>query len=248
MALGFELYGAADTAVAAGLFVPATDLWNVSGAELTAADAQSRLAYGLMEILANPAGPLATLTPKLGITSTYPNPVGAGTNLVNQTATVTVNYVADLSDNTIAPLPLPAGDAGAVNVDDIFPNAVVVAAAGATPSAGIVIPTALLEEYGGPTHASISVDADGRAWINAFVLYMADNLDIRSASVASAVTAASAVVTATGALPNAAQITASSLSADDNVTQLVLTRSVSMTLQKVLDTEAETIAPNNVTL
>lgn len=247
MALGFELYDGVDTAVAAGVFVPVADLWNVSSAELVAADAQSRLAFGLMEVLANPDGPLASLTPKLGIVSTYPNPVGAGTNLINQTATVTVNYVADLSDNTIAPLPLPVSNAGAVNIDDIFPGAAVVAAAGATPGAGIVIPTALLQDYGGPAHASIDVDADSRDWINAFILYMADNLTIRTASVASAVVAANPILAGTGALPNAAQIEASGLSADDNATQLVLSRGVSMTLQKIIDTEAETIAPNHVT-
>lgn len=246
MPLGFELYDSADTAVAAGVFIPVADLWNVSSAELVAADAQSRVAYGLLEVMANPAGPLTALEDKLGIATTYPNPVGVGTNLINQTYTVTVNYVADLSDNTIDVLPLPVSNVGAVNLDDVFPGAVTVAAAGAVAGAGIVVPTALLQAYGGPAQGDIDVTTDSRDWLNAFALYIADNVNIRSASVASAVTAANPVLAAAGALPNAAQIAASGLSADDNTTQVVLSRGVSVTIQKVIDTETETIAPRHV--
>lgn len=245
--LAFELDDAAGTAVAAGVFIPVADLWNVSGAELVAVDAQSRLISGLLEVMANPDGPMAAIENKLGFASTYPNPTGAGTNVINQTVTLAVNFVADLSDNTIDILPTPVSGVGAITIDDVFPGAEVVAAAGATPGAGIVIPTALLQDYGGPAQGDIDVTEDSRAWFNALVLYMADNAAVRTASEASAVIAANATLTASGALPNAAQITASGLTADNNVTQLVLTRGVSITVQKVIDTEAETVAPRHVT-
>lgn len=246
MALGFEFATASGTATAAGIYIPVADLWNVSGAELGAADVQSRVIYGLLEVLANPDGPMSAVADKLGFASTYPNPTGAATNVVNQVYTMTVNMVADLSDNTIDVLPTPVSGVGAITIDDVFPNAEVVAASGAIGGAGIVIPTAVLEDFGGPAHADLDVTEDSRSWFNALVLYLAANATLRTADTASAVVAVAPTLAVTGALPSAAQIAASALVTADNVTQMVLTRGVSITIQKVIDTAAETVAPRHV--
>ena len=257
MALNFEYFSASDDTVAAGVFIQVTDLWNVQSGELegSQADRESRVMFGLLEVLANPNGPLNDIENKLGLLSTYPNPVGVGTNLVNQTYNLTALYHADLSSGSIAPLPVPTvgtfDGIGGVSVVDVFPNVTELSPVDSTGGAGILIPSALLEAYGGPAHAAIITSIDSRSWFAALFLYMADNATIRSASVASAVVATNPVVAAIGALPSGAQIAATNattgLDPADQVTNMVLTRTVNLTMQKLIDTQTETVQPNHVT-
>lgn len=257
MALNFEYFNADATTVAAGVFIPVSDLWNVQATELqvSQADRESRVLFGLLEVLANPNGPLANINNKLGLSTSYPNPVGVGTNLVNQTYNMTALYHADLANKEISPLPVPTvgtfNGIGGVTIDDVFPNASKLAATASTGGAGVLIPSSLLQDYGGPIHADIDIDEDSREWFAALFLYLADNATRRTASVASAVVAGSATVAATGSFPAGAQIAAVNPTTDldpaDQITNMVLTRTVNLTMQKVINTQTESVAPNHVT-
>jgi predicted ATPase len=81
-------------------------------------------------------------------------------------------------------------------------------------------------------------------------LYLADKATVRSTTVASAVTAVNPVLTVTGVLPTGALVAASNptsgIDPTKQVTNVLITRSVSVTLQLLINTQSETIQPNHV--
>jgi len=256
MPLNFEYFSADGNTTAAGVFLPVASLWNVQATELasTAADRESRVMFGLLEKLCNPNSPFVTLANKLGVSSAYTTPTGAGTNLLNQTYTLTAQYFANLANNSIQPIPVPTSGnnsgQGVVKIVDAFAGATKLGATTATGGAGILVPSSELASYGGPAHASIDVNQDGRAWLSALFLYLADKATVRSATVASAVTAVNPVLTVTGVLPAGALVAASNptsgIDPTKQVTNVLITRSVSVTLQLLVNTQNETIQPNHV--
>jgi hypothetical protein len=256
MPLNFEYFSAAGNTVAAGVFLPVASLWNVQDSELAsnAADRESRVIFGILEKLCNPNSPFVTLQNKLGISSSYSTPTGVGTNLINQTYTLTAQYFANLANNTIQPIPLPTSGSnsgqGGVKIVDVFSGATKLAAAADTGGAGVLIPSAELTPYGAPAHANIDVNQDSRAWLSALFLYLADKAAVRSSNTASAVVAVNPVLTVTGALPAGALVApnnpTSGIDPTKQITNVLITRSVSVTLQLVVDTQNETIRPNHV--
>jgi hypothetical protein len=256
MPLNFEYFSAAGNTTAAGVFLPANSLWNVQDSELAsnAADRESRVVFGILEKLCNPNSPFVTLQNKLGVSSSYTNPTGVGTNLINQTYTLTAQYFANLANNTIQPIPVPTSGSnsgrGGVKIVDVFAGATKLAAAADTGGAGVLIPSAELAPYGGPSHANIDVNQDSRAWLSALFLYLADKATVRGTNTASAVVAVNPVLTVTGALPAGALVAAnnptSGIDPTKQVTNVLITRSVSITLQLLVDTQNETIRPNHV--
>jgi hypothetical protein len=256
MPLNFEYFSAAGNTTAAGVFLPVASLWNVQDSELAsnAADRESRVIFGILEKLCNPNGQFATLQNKLGVSSSYGTPTGVGTNLINQTYTLTAQYFANLATNTIQPIPVPTSGnnsgRGGVKIVDVFAGATKLAASADTEGAGVLIPSSELTPYGGPSHASIDVNQDSRAWFNALFLYLADKATVRSNNTASAVVAVNPVLTVTGALPSGALVAPSNptsgIDPTKQVTNVLITRSVSVTLQLLVDTQNETIRPNHV--
>lgn len=250
MPLSFEYFSADANTTAEGVFLPVASLWNVQASELASTNAsrESRVLFGLLEVLANPNATFASINNKLGISSSYPNPVGAGTNLVNQTYSFTTLYYANLANNTIQPVPLQSSsNTGRVRITDVFAGATKLSANAATGGAGVLIPTAQLTPYGGPSHASIDVAADSRNWFAALFLYLAANATVRSGTNASAVVAVNPLANAVGALPSTALIEVSGLNAANQVTNMILTRTVTITVQKRINTQNETIEPHHVT-
>jgi hypothetical protein len=256
MPFNFEYFSAAGNTVAAGVFLPVASLWNVQDAELAsnAADRESRVIFGILEKLCNPNSSFVTLQNKLGISSSYSTPTGVGTSLINQTYTLTAQYFANLANNTIQPIPVPTSGSnsgqGGVKIVDAFAGATKLAASADTGGAGVLIPSTELVPYGAPAHASIDVNQDSRAWLSALFLYLADKATIRSSNTASAVVAVNPVLTVTGALPAGALVAAnnptSGIDPTKQITNVLITRSVSVTLQLVVDTQNETIRPNHV--
>jgi len=256
MPLNFEYFSADGNTTAAGVFLPVASLWNVQATELanTAADRESRIMFGVLEKLCNPNSPFVTLANKLGVSSAYTTPTGAGTNLINQTYTLTAQYFASLANNSIQPIPVPTSGnnsgQGVVKIVDVFAGVTKLASAASTGGAGVLIPTNELAPYGGPTHASIDVNQDSRSWLSALFLYLADKATVRSANTASAVVATNPVLTVTGALPAGALVAASNptsgIDPTKQVTNVLITRSVSITLQLLVNTQSETIQPNHV--
>jgi len=256
MPLNFEYFSAAGDTTAAGVFLPVASLWNVQATELAsnAADRESRVMFGILEKLCNPNSPFVTLQNKLGISSTYTTPTGAGTNLLNQTYTLTTQYFANLANNSIQPIPVPTSGnnsgQGVVKIVDAFAGATKLAAAADTGGAGVLVPSTELIPYGAPSHANIDVNQDSRAWLSALFLYLAHKATVRSANTASAVVAVNPVLTVTGALPAGALVApnnpTSGIDPTKQVTNVLITRSVSITLQLLVNTQSETIQPNHV--
>jgi hypothetical protein len=255
MPLNFEYFSADGNTTAAGVFLPVDSLWNVQSNELasTAADRESRVIFGILEKLCNPNSPFVTLANKLGVSSAYTTPTGAGTNLLNQTYTLTAQYFANLANNSIQPIPVPTSGSnsgqGVVKIVDAFAGATKLAAAAATGGAGVLIPSSELTPYGAPSHANINVDQDSRSWLSALFLYLADKATVRSTNTASAVVAVNPVLTVTGTLPAGALVAASNptsgIDPTKQVTNVLITRSVSITLQLMVNTQTETIQPNH---
>jgi hypothetical protein len=256
MALNFEYFSADGNTPAEGVFLPVASLWNVQATELasTAADRESRVMFGILERLCNPSSSFVTLQNKLGVSSSYTTPTGAGTNLLNQTYTLTAQYFANLANNSIQPIPVPTSGnnsgQGVVKIVDAFAGATKLGATTATGGAGVLVPSAELIPYGAPSHASIDVNQDSRSWLSALFLYLAHKATVRSANTASAVIAVNPVLTVTGVLPTGALVAASNptsgIDPTKQVTNVLITRSVSVTLQLLINTQSETIQPNHV--
>jgi hypothetical protein len=256
MALNFEYFSADGNTIDEGVFLPVASLWNVQATELAsnAADRESRVMFGILERLCNPSSSFVTLQNKLGVSSSYTTPTGAGTNLLNQTYTLTAQYFANLANNSIQPIPVPTSGnnsgQGVVKIVDAFAGATKLAAAVATGGAGVLVPSAELIPYGAPSHASINVNQDSRSWLSALFLYLAHKATVRSANTASAVIAVNPVLTVTGVLPTGALVAASNptsgIDPTKQVTNVLITRSVSVTLQLLINTQSETIQPNHV--
>lgn len=248
MALSIEYFDGVGAVAAAGVFVPIADLYNVQSAEIAPANParESHLVYGLLEQLADRFSDGVT---GLGITVSKAALNAPGVNTISQPFAASVQWAADFTDNTIKPIPLPAGNAGAVAIDDLFPGAALVAAAANTSGAGIVIPSAELEALGGPAHGAIDIDADSRDWFGALVNYLVTEATVRTAVVASAIVArtitARAIAAPAGALIAETNPTSGILAAEAQTIDLI-TRSVNLTVQLVLDPSAETFGPNHV--
>jgi hypothetical protein len=142
----------------------------------------------------------------LGVSVTRPN-----TASVNYTYGLTLQLHEILgSGGSLAPLPVPSAGAnsgvGEIAFTDIFPNAVKVSAAADPGESGVLIETASVEAFGGPSHAALTLSADSRMLLGCMFRYLAvsDDLPLRSGAVASAVTTKGAPNFSSFILPTAA--------------------------------------------
>lgn len=198
--IGFEFY-ADNTATATEevVFIPATDLVGIVAGEFANAEPlqvkKSKSVYGIFNtILAN------GLTNALGLSVSSGNSQGGVNGLSGKPFSFTIEYASNLKTNQVGVLPLPTiGDqvgVGDVSINSIFPNAVKVAAAANVPSEGMGIPTSLLVDFGSPAHGTLTVNNDARSWFGALLRYIVDQYELRSATVASALTAKNLQATA----------------------------------------------------
>lgn len=254
MALNFEIFDAAGSAVADGIFIPESDLIGVSAAELAPSEAldlkEGKIIYSIMNVIANNG-----LANALGLSVTAGAITGQDTNLSSKGFTVDVQYYANQETDVVDVLPLPLIGSnvgvGNVNFTDLFPNAVKVAASGAISGAGVHIPSSLLVPYGSPNQATIDLANDSRNVVGSLVRYMANNADVRDISVPSAVIATTVGDTASLILDvDATDATnpTTGISAADVSKLDTYTKSFSITIQRIENETTQTFDVNSVTL
>lgn len=248
--LAFEQFSAAGVAAAAGLFVPVADLPGVLAAELDGSAAGRDKA--LLAILNRFYDVLSPSNfDKLGFSVSKPNPTGQGTDLIAQNYSAVIQYAVNHEDGMVDMVPVPTAGAnlgvGAIALDDLFPNAAAVVAAGAT-TAGIVIPNTEVAAYGGP--AAAVIPADARPYLASLYHYLVVESTSRSANDASAVTTKSRG-SATGFTPPAAWTQAvdpvSGIAAASLPKMSFFSVSFSLTVQLLLNQTTQTFDVNTVT-
>lgn len=184
MVWGIQYYTAAVAAaggngVLAGLFIPIANLPGITqGSELADASKERKAAYSL---LGQVFDRLDTLSSKLGISNAKSQAVSTTVDRINQTFALTATFRTNHASNGIGPLPLPTGNAGSVPISTLFPAAALVAAEGAIPGAGILVPNTMLSGYG--VSALTNVANDGRQWIAGLCHSMVKDMDANAALV-----------------------------------------------------------------
>lgn len=253
MTLQFEFFETDGNAVSAGVFIPQSDLIGIVAGELADAEAESlkenKVVYSIANTLSN-----GVLADALGLTGTAGTITGQSAVLSAKAYSFTVQYYADHESEIVDVIPLPTiGNqvgVGDVALDDIFPNAVKVAAAGATVGEGILIPTSLLQVFGSPSHASLNLANDCRAYIGALIRYIVSAIPVRSASVASAITAKTILGTTGVTLPAVAtDATNPTTGVDsDDLNKLdFFSRTFNMTIQRIENESTQSYDVNVVT-
>lgn len=135
--LNFSLVASGDSITNKSLFIPYSDIDGVKDAADAATDSQAKVISGLWLSMQSA---LATLTSPFGVAQAKPNPVGAGTDLINQAVSHTWSYVVDFSNEEAKVFPIDTGNPVLVIAfTDVFPNAVEIASAGTAPSDGVAI-------------------------------------------------------------------------------------------------------------
>lgn len=205
-------YGASVTAqagngVVAGLFLPRTDLAMVTAGEFASGEPQakkeSKALLGIGSTLLNYYSANSASILGFAISRTQ---TSVSDKVVNWAYNFTPQKVARSDSGTFDVLPLPSigtnSGIGGIEIDTVFPNAVVVAAEGAIPSEGVLIPNSMILNT---VDASLGVDA--RDYLEGLLLAVASTggVTLRSASVASGIiSVANPTAYAVFALPTAA--------------------------------------------
>lgn len=178
------------TANADGIYIPIGDLYGISAGEFTTGTAnskESKFVYALLTTLAEELP-----TDSLGVSVTKGTIAGVSNSVYNIQFTANAVFMDKFADKTVNPLPPATSgtnqDVGKVSILDVFPTALKVTASDTLPGEGIVIPSADVDDYFAPAHASLTVGAasDNRDWIIGIINYLSATLTARSTSNASA--------------------------------------------------------------
>lgn len=180
----------AGNGVVAGLFLPIEDLPMAVPGEFAAGESQATkeskalLAIGtaLFDYLSENANTL------VGFSATKTQ-TSVATNILNWIYNFTFQKVAYQSDGTFSELPLPIAGTnagiGGIEIDEIFPNAEVVSAAGAISGEGVLIPNSMI--LGG---SAAALGADKRDYLEGLLTTIAGgDVTVRTAQNASAIIA-----------------------------------------------------------
>jgi hypothetical protein len=239
MTIPFSYFAAAVAAgsgneVPAGIFIPRSDLPGLtSDAELSDANKEPKAAYSVANKIFSS---LNGISSKLGLSVSRPNPTGAGTDRINQQIALSAQYMVNHATNAVSPLPTPGSGAGKVTVNQVFPNAAVVAEEGAISGAGIVIPNSFITGYGGSAVANVNA-ADARSLITAVMYGIVSTI-----ATAPAVVAASRG-SAVGLVPTADFTGANAttgLTADDLPLRSFFSLTFTLTMQLLLNQDSQT--------
>lgn len=172
MALAYELFTGAGTAASAGLLIPVANLPGLAANELDDANAERKVALAIANLMFS--GIAAATTP-LGLAATKGTPAGVSADTINQPFTYTVQYYVNHASGTASVLPLPAGNVGLVDLEDIFGSGIsFVSASGAT-VAGVLIPNSVITAAGGSVPANTNA-ADARDYLQAVIWDLVVNL------------------------------------------------------------------------
>lgn len=172
MALAYEYFTGAGTAVAAGLLIPRANLPGMATGEFDDTNVERKVAMSIANAIFNG---LSAVTAPLGLAATKATPTGISADTINQPFTFTANYYANHANGSVSVYPLPAGNAGLVSLENIFGSGVSFVAASDATVEGIVIPNSVITGAGGAVPANTGV-ADARDWLQALLLDMVNNL------------------------------------------------------------------------
>ncbi|MBL1177827.1 hypothetical protein [Pantanalinema sp. GBBB05] len=163
--------------VVAGVFIPTgTDLPGISPAsELGEAAKERKVAFAVANRIFDA---LNGMSNKLGFTVSRPAPSGFAQNQINQSLSLTTQFVLNHSNLQVGLLPLPASSIGKVAIADVFPNAAKKSANAAIDVAGILIPDSTIASFGGSIPSNTELDA--RSWIAALYLSFITQLTAHS--------------------------------------------------------------------
>lgn len=191
MALNFQFIQSSAEASQDGLFIPITNLVGVTDLEFGDSESievkESKLIYSLCNIFSN-----GLTESTLGITATAGSITGQSDNLSSKNFGFTLWYAVDHELKTVDMMPLPIignqVETAKLSISDCFPDAILVLADTLIEEEGVLIPSALIQTMGGIAHESINISQDSRSWLSAFIRYFISYANVRSVSVASAIT------------------------------------------------------------
>lgn len=255
--LNFEFFAAAGSATSDGVLIPIADLTGLKATELAPSESlnakESRTVTSLLNTIHAALSPASFAA--LGFTITRGVPAGAGDNLINQTFTLTWQKLVRLDTAQVAQIPVPTTGThtgvGQFSILDVFANASKVESGDST-SAGVLIPTAELASFANLSHATLTVaaTADNRDWFAALADWLAADASRRSTSEASAIINTSMGGVNSVGIPAAFTATndpTSGLLAADLGKRGLISRSTSLTVQSVLNQDAQTFDVHVVT-
>ncbi|NCO74172.1 MAG: hypothetical protein GW856_02775 [Cyanobacteria bacterium] len=204
MSLNFEFFESSGTAVASGVFIPQNNLMGINAGEFADSESlekkESKLVYSLCNKFVD-----GSLNNALGISVSQNAITGQSSVLSSKSYTATIQYYASIKDQFVNVLPVPTiGNQvgiGEIIITDLFPNAVKVESGSVVSSEGVLIPSALLADYGAQTHVSLDLANDNRSWVGALIRYIVNTISLRSTLIASAITGKSVGAIATLTLP-----------------------------------------------
>lgn len=251
MVLGIEYFDAAGAAALEGVFIPVADLPGVQAAELAAAQSvgakEGKALLSILNAIYSVLSPEAFI--KLGFGVTKDAPVGTDADIFAQTFGASYQKLVNLDTDVISQVPVPTSGVntglGDFAIVGIFPGAVKVAAAGAVAGAGIVVQTVSLSNYSSLTHAGLNLAAgtDNRDWFAALLDHLAIDPTVRTAAVASAVTAAVAGNIGSTAIPvdyTQAADPVSGIALADRPRRGLITRTLAYTVEILLNQATQT--------
>lgn len=247
--LNIEQLSAAAAATNDGLFVPVDDLPGLDATELDGTpEGESKLIFAILNAVYDTLNPVNF--DKLGFGVTKPNPTGTGADLINQSFGLSAQYMANLADNTIGMIPVPASgtnaEVGKIALTDIFPGADEIASGATSGGAGIVIPDSEIGDFGAPTADTIGDDF--RQYLASLYLWMIGSAAIRGSAPSAIVNAS--VGAATGFNPPAAWTAdtnpVSGIDAADLSRRAFFSRQFSLTVNLKLNQADQTFDVNHV--
>jgi hypothetical protein len=241
--LGFNFYGAAGTAAAAGIFIPIAALGGLSAAELgIAVPAAEKTGKTVLAILEGFNSYLSnTTTPKLGFTASKGNPAGTGVNRITQNYTFTSQILANAKSGLVTTLPVPFSTVGKFSFADVFPGSTSVASGDAV-GVGVLIPTASLTPYRALNSAdtTISGTSDNRWLVDALLGHLSKERDLRAATIPSAIINSSLSNFAASPIPASFTVANSGIDFLEVDSLSILQRSYSLTLELELNQSTQT--------
>lgn len=184
----------AGNGVKAGVYVPIRDLPGVEADELASSEAMNVKESKVLESVCNALYNAITVSTDglLGFEADLTN-TGAGLNIIESTFSFTVQYLANIADNSVTQLTLPTKGSNVKenkqSIKQIFANAAVVADDAAITGEGIVIESSTFTDFDGTT-VTAALDVDDRRYIAALIRSLPDFTMVRDVTQESGITEA----------------------------------------------------------
>lgn len=250
----FEFYEGAVTAasgngVSAGIFFPRAVLPGITAGEFADSEPDNtKEAKAIFALFSKSASVVSdTNFNSLGLTIARDPAVGVRAGVYTEALVTTVQWMADFAGNTITMLPIPStgtsSGLGDFAIQDIFPTAAIVAAEGAISGEGVLVPFDELARHACPTLTNIATGQDNRIFFASLASLAAEKAVVRTATVASAITAKSKSATPVGVNLTTTQLSAANptvgLTEADRPTISVFRHTYTISIERIDNLETE---------